>query len=262
MPKCSAYGCVMLLWCTAGMVWAEVQTKTVTYRDGDTTCVGYLAWDDAHREPRPGVLVLHEWWGLDEYAKKRARQLAELGYVALAADMYGEGKTVDHPQDAGAMAARVRANVQGWRRRAQAGLSTLKQQPPCNPQRVAVIGYCFGGATALQLAYSGAEIQAVATFHAALPTPSPEEARAIKPRILVCHGADDTFISAEAINKFRQALDDAHVMYEFLSIPGAVHSFTVPDADRHNVPGLKYHREADELSWKKMRELFAQTIDR
>jgi dienelactone hydrolase len=239
---------------------AAVQTKTVHYKDGDQACVGFLAWDDAVRGPRPGVLVVHEWWGLDDYARGRAKQLAELGYIAFAADMYGDGKTVDHPKDAGEMAGKVRANVQAWRKRAQAGLAILKADPNCDAKKLAAIGYCFGGSTALQLAYSGNDLKAVATFHAALPAPSPDEAKQIKPRILVCNGADDTFIPATAIASFREALDKAGVKYEFVNLPGAVHSFSVPGADAHNVPGLKYNKSADEASWKKMKDLFATTL--
>jgi len=239
---------------------AAVQTKTIKYKDGDQECVGFLAWDDTMTSPRPGVLVLHEWWGLDDYARGRAKQLAELGYVAFAADMYGEGKTVDHPQDAQQMAGKVRANVQAWRKRALAGLEVLKTDPNCDPKKIAAIGYCLGGSTALQLAYSGADLKAVSTFHAALPTPTAEEAKAIKAQVLVCNGADDKFIPDEAIKAFREALDKAGVKNEFVNYKGAVHSFTVPGADTHGNPGMKYNKEADQDSWKKMKDLFAATL--
>src|SRR5215207_2178582 len=130
---------------------AAVQTKTITYKAGDLECRGHLAWDDAAQGPRPGVLVVHEWWGLDDYARKRAEQLAKLGYVAFAADMYGEGKTVKHPEEAGKMATQVRANVQQWRKRAAEALEVLKAQPQCDKTKLAALGYCFGGSTALQL---------------------------------------------------------------------------------------------------------------
>src|SRR2546423_7867592 len=145
---------------------AGVQTKTVSYKHGDLECRGFLAWDDALKGPRPGVLVLHEWWGLNDYARGRAEQLAKLGYVAFAADMYGEGKTAAHPKEAGEMATKVRSNLQDWRKRAAEALEVLKSQPQCDPTKLAAIGYCFGGSTALQLAYSGADLKAVATFHA------------------------------------------------------------------------------------------------
>jgi dienelactone hydrolase len=241
-----------------GSIQADVQTKNITYKHGDVECHGYLAWDDAVQGPRPGVLVLHEWWGLNDYARKRAEQLAKLGYVAFCADLYGEGKVTEHPKEAGEMATRVRANVQDWRQRAAEALEVLASQPQCDKSRLAAIGYCFGGSTALQLAYSGADLKAVITFHAALPTPTPQEAQQIKPTILICNGADDKFIPEPAIQSFRNALDKAGVKYEFVSYPGAVHSFTVPDADRHQNPGMKYNKAADEDSWKRMAELLAE----
>lgn len=240
---------------------AAVQTKKITYKDGDTVCHGVLAWDDAIAGPRPGVLVVHEWWGLNDYAVKRAQQLAGLGYVAFAADMYGDGKVVDHPKDAGALASKVRANVDAWRKRALAGLDALKAQPQCDQNRLAAIGYCFGGSTALQLALAGTPgVLAVVSFHGALPTPTEAEAKQVKAAILVCHGADDKFISDEAIKGFRAALDKAGVKYDFQSYPGAVHSFTVPDADKKGIDGIRYHKAADEASWAAMRKLFQEKL--
>lgn len=239
---------------------AAVQTKVVKYKHGDQECHGYLAWDDSTAGPRPGVLIVHEWWGLNEYAKDRAKKLAELGYAAFCADMYGDGKVVEHPKDAMEMTGKLRNNIDDWRKRAQEALATLKAQPECQPDKVAAIGYCFGGSTCLQLAYSGADVKAVATFHAGLPTPKPEEAKAIKAQILVCNGADDSFIPAEAIKAFRSALDTAKTKYEFVNYPGTVHSFTVPDADKRGNPGMKYQKTADEDSWKKLQDLFSMTL--
>ena len=239
---------------------AAVQTKVVKYRHGAQECIGFLAWDDAKEGKRPGVLVVHEWWGLNDYARDRAKKLAELGYIAFCADMYGDGKVVEHPRDAGEMAGKVRMNVEDWRKRAQEALKTLASQPQCDAGKLAAIGYCFGGSTCLQLAYSGADLKAVATFHAALPAPTGDEAKQIRPQVLICHGADDKFIPEEAIKSFRGALDTARAKYEFVAYPGAVHSFTVPDADKHNIPGLKYQQAADEASWKKLQELLGKTL--
>jgi dienelactone hydrolase len=237
---------------------AAVQTKKVTYKHNGLECQGYLAWDDAVKGPRPGVLVVHEWWGLNDYARKRAEQLAELGYIAFAADMYGEGKTTAHPKEAGEMAGKVRANVADWRQRAAAALDVLKSQPQCDKTKLAAIGYCFGGSTALQMAFAGADLTAVVSFHGALPTPTPAEAKQVKAAILVCHGAADTFIPDKAIKDFRDALDKAGVKYEFVAYPGVVHSFTVPDADKHGIAGMKYDPKADHDSWERMKKLFAQ----
>jgi dienelactone hydrolase len=246
-------------WLVVGAVAeAAVQTKEITYKAGQVTAKGFLAWDDAVKGPRPGVLVVHEWWGLNDYARHRAEQLAQLGYVALAADMYGDGKSTTHPDEAGQMAKQVRDNLPEWRQRAEAGLDTLKAQPQCDKTRLAAIGYCFGGSTALQLAFSGADLKAVATFHAALPPPTPEDVRRTKATLLICHGADDKFIPDASIKAFREALDKGGVKYEFISYPGAVHSFTVPEADKVGNPGMKYNKTADEDSWKRMKALFAE----
>jgi dienelactone hydrolase len=240
----------------AGPARAEVKTKTIDYEHGGTKLKGYLAYDDAAKGKRPGVLVVHEWWGLNDYARKRAEQLAGLGYVAFAADMYGDGKTTAHPKEAGEMATKVRANLDAWRGRATAALDVLKAQPQCDKTKLAAIGYCFGGSTALQLAFAGADLKAVVSFHGALPAPSEEDARRVKAAILVCHGGDDKFIPDAAIKAFRDGLDKAGVKYEFVSYPGVVHSFTVPEADKVGNPGMKYDKAADEDSWKRMLKLF------
>ena len=183
----------------AGAASAAVQTKTVDYEADGVQLKGFLAYDDAAKDKRPGVLVFPEWWGLNDYAKTRARQLAEMGYVAFAADLYGDGKVIDvaHPQDAQKMATALRMNVKAWRGRAEAALKVLTGQPNVDASKVAAIGYCLGGSTALQLAYAGADLKAVSTFHAALPAPTAEEAKAIKGRVLVNHGADDKFIPGQ-----------------------------------------------------------------
>jgi len=244
----------------AGTAPAAVVTKTVEYEFDGVKLKGYIAYNDGATDKRPGVLVVHEWWGLDEYAKGRCKQLAEAGYVAFAPDMYGEGKTTEHPADAKKMADLTRENVKVWRGRAEAGLKQLKAHPQVDGDKLAAIGYCFGGSTCLQLAYSGADLKAVVTFHAALPKPTAEEAKAIKPRVLVCHGADDFFITADAIKAFRAALDDAKTKYEFVSYKDAVHSFTVPGADKHMIKGMKYDKTADEDSWKRTLALFKDAM--
>ncbi len=248
---------LLLLAAPAG---AALKSKKVTYKLGGMECHGHLAWDESIQGKRPGVLVVHEWWGLNDYARKRAEQLAEMGYITFAADMYGEGKLATHPKEAGEMAGKVRQNVEDWRRRAAAALDVLKAQPQCDTTRLAAIGYCFGGSTALQLAYSGADLKVVVSFHGALQAATDAEARQIKPFILVCHGADDSFIPEKSIQAFRAALDKAGVKYEFVAYPGAVHSFTVPDADKHGIKGIAYNKAADQASWKRMTDLFAERL--
>jgi dienelactone hydrolase len=251
---------LVLAW-GAAMAPAAVKTKTVTYKHGGVTFKGHLAWDDSIKGKRPGVLVVHEWWGLNDYARKRAEQLAKLGYVAFACDMYGEGKKTTHPKEAGAMATAVRKDLATWVGRARASLKVLEDHEAVDPKKLAAIGYCFGGSTALQLAYSGADLAAVVSFHGALPIPDEDQAKAIKARILICHGALDTFIPEATIQKVRAALDNARADYQMIYYGGAVHSFTVPDAGKAGVKGLAYNAAADRRSWAEMRRLFREAFE-
>jgi dienelactone hydrolase len=253
---------VLVFACAAAAVQADVKTKGINYTYNGVTLKGYLAWDDSAKEKRPGVLVVHEWWGLNDYARKRAEQLAGLGYVAFACDMYGEGKVTEHPKEAAQMAGELRKNLETWLGRAQAGLKVLREQDQVDPTRVASIGYCFGGSTALQLAYSGADLKAVVTFHAAVPVPEAKQAEAIKAKLMICHGAADSFIPEETLQKARNAYDAAKVDYQMLYFGGAVHSFTVPGIDRLGVKGLAYNAEADQRSWQDMQQLFRETLTR
>jgi dienelactone hydrolase len=191
-----------------GEALAEVRTKIIEYKDGEATLKGMLAWDDATSGKRPGVLVVHEWWGLNDYAKYRAKRLAEEGYIAFALDMYGDDKVTKHAEEAGAWAKQVAGNIEGWRARANRGLEVLKEQPQVDASNVAAIGYCFGGSTVMQMAYAGSDVKAVVSFHGSLP-PAGEEVTSIKPRVLVAHGRDDGFIPAERVIAFQDALDRA-----------------------------------------------------
>ncbi|MCU0702936.1 MAG: dienelactone hydrolase family protein [Fimbriiglobus sp.] len=243
-----------------GSGMAAVKSKKVEYKYDGVTFAGELYWDDAGTGKRPGVLVFHEWWGLDAHAKAKAEELAKLGYVAFAADMYGDGKVAEHPTDAGKMATAVRANVDVWRGRAKEALKVLTADEHVDATKVAAIGYCFGGTTAIQLAASGADVKAVSTFHAALPKLKDDEAKAIKAKVLVNHGADDKFIPAEAIAAFQKAMADAKVSLDFREYKGAVHSFTVKTADEKKLDGMKYDKDADEKSWSATKTLFAEAF--
>jgi len=246
----------------ANFASAAVVTKIVDYEYEGTKLKGFLAYDDSSKDKKPGVLVFPEWWGLNDYAKNRAKQLAEMGYVAFAADLYGEGKVIDtaHPEDAGKMAGALRMNQKTWRGRAEAALKQLTGQPNVEASKVAAIGYCLGGSTALQLAYSGADLKAVVTFHAGLASPTPQEAKAIKAKVLICHGGADKFIPEKAIADLKASLKAANVPLDFVAYDGVVHSFTVPEADKVGNPGMKYDKKADEDSWKRMKDLFQETL--
>jgi len=170
---------------------AKVITQSVAYQHDNVTLEGYLAFDDSIKGKRPGVLVVHEWWGLNDYARKRAAQLAGMGYVAFAVDMYGKGKVTSHPNEAGEWMKEITSNVETWGRRAMAGLQVLEKDPRTDPNRIAAIGYCFGGATVQQLAYSGANLRGVVSFHGSPLPPTGDQAKKVKAKILICHGAAD-----------------------------------------------------------------------
>lgn len=245
---------------TAAGAPAAVKTEPVTYTYDGQTFKGVLAYDDAASGKRPGVLVVHEWWGLDDYALDRAKQLAGMGYVAFAADMYGNGKTTAHPSEAGQFAGEVRKNVGTWVGRAKAALKVLQDSPRVDPTKLAAIGYCFGGSTALQLALAGADLDAVASFHGAPVPATPEQAKAVKAAVLIAHGEADGFIQKEKMDEMLAALKAGGVAVEYAGYPGVVHSFTVPAADKVGNPGMKYDATADKDSWDRMVKLFAEKL--
>jgi len=238
--------------------YGEVLTKTVEYEHRGVKLKGHLAWEDSYKDKLPGALVVHEFWGLNEYAKKRANQLAALGYVAFAIDMYGDGKFTEHPEEAGKMASAVRENIGTWLGRTEAGLKILRDHERVDARRIAAIGYCFGGSTVLQMAYNGIDVAAVVSFHGSLPIP--ESTAKIKARILICHGADDPFVKQETVDKLRSILDAGKVGYRFVAYPGAVHSFTVPGAEQRGMKGAAYNESADKQSWQDMLALFKEVF--
>jgi len=250
---------VLVLALAALPAHAAVIGKEVEYRAGDTALKGFLAYDDAKPGKRPGVLVVHEWWGLNDYARKRATMLAELGYTALAVDMYGNGKTTEHSNDAGAFTKEVTQNLAVERARFQAALDLLKSQPTTDPGRIAAIGYCFGGGVVLQMAREGVDLAGVASFHGSLGTDQPAKKGGVKARVLVLHGADDPFVPKEQIEQFKQEMTQAGADYTFIAYPGATHGFTNSDADRlgaaNNMP-IKYNAKADQASWAEMQAFF------
>ena len=174
---------------------AELRREFVEYKDGDVLLEGYLVYDDAIRGKRPGVVVVHEWWGLNDYIQRRAREVAELGYIAFAIDMYGKGVRAQDPQKAGELSGSITKDPKLLRSRAAAGLDVLKKNDLTDSGKIAAIGYCFGGKTVLELARSGAELAGVASFHGVLDTQNPDDAKNIKGSVLVLHGGDDTFVS-------------------------------------------------------------------
>jgi dienelactone hydrolase len=236
---------------------AAVQHKTVEYKDGDTLLEGYLAWDDAQTMARPGVIVVHEWMGLNDYAKMRADMLAELGYIAFAADIYGKGVRPSNPQEAGAEAGKYRSDRALLRSRMNSALAQLKALPDVDSARVAAIGYCFGGMSVLELARSGADIAGVVSFHGSLDTPNPADAKNIKAKVLVLTGAADPHVPAEQVAALQKELTDAHVDWQLKYFSDAMHAFTNP-ASNNPSGGAQYNERADKRSWQDMLDFFAE----
>lgn len=241
--------------------YAKVVSQPVEYTHDGKDFEGYLAYDDTVKEKRPGVLVVHEWWGLNDYVRSRVDRLAELGYVAFALDMYGKGIWTNDSAKAKELADHLRGQPL-LRQRAQAGLDILRKSELIDPGRIAAIGYCFGGTTVLELAYSGADIAGVVSFHGGLTPPKSEEYNQIQAKILVCHGADDNFISPEAIQTFQNALRESGKDWQMVYYGGAVHSFTNPAADKAGLKGIAYDKKADERSWSYMQLFFEEIFSK
>ncbi len=256
MKIISAYVLTLCLLMAIASANADVQIKTVEYNDGDVVLQGYFAWDDAIEGRRPGVVVAHEWWGLNDYARTRAEMLAKLGYVALAIDMYGKGKVTEHANEASAWMKQINANTEHWQLRARLGLDVLRKHEFVDPTRLAAIGYCFGGSTVMQLAYSGATLKGVVSFHGSLPVATKQQARNVKASVLIAHGNADTFVPSERIAQFTAAMDEAHVDWQMVNYGGARHSFTNPNADRYGIKGVSYNKQADRRSWRHMQQFF------
>lgn len=234
--------------------------NNLEYTNGKTKFIGHLAGEDGGTGRRPGIVVFPEAFGLGDHAKKRADRLAQLGYVALAADINGDGALYNDMAQLGPVIQGFYDDRAEWRSRARAALDALRAQPGVDGSRLAAIGYCFGGTTALELARSGAPLAAIATFHAGLIAELPEDAGRLRARVLINHGADDPLVKKEVIDTVMTELRRDKVDWQVIFYGNAVHSFTNPEADARQVPALKYHKEADERSWSVMRHLFEEAF--
>lgn len=244
----------------ASMAWAAVVGEVVEYKHGEAVLEGYLAYDDATEAPRPGVLVIHEWKGLGEYAKRRARELAELGYIAFAADMYGKEIRPQTHEEAAAQAGIYKNDRALMRARVEAALGVLRAHPLADAAKLGAVGYCFGGTTVLELARSGADVKGVVSFHGALSTPNPDDAKNIKGKVLVEHGGSDSFVGPEEVEAFRKEMADAKVDMRLKIQPNAVHSFTVKEAGDDPSKGMAYNEQADKNSWEDMKAFFKEVF--
>jgi len=250
---------------TLTVLHADIRTREVTYEADGVQLRGFIAFDDAPAGKRPGILIVHEWWGQNQYARDRAKMLASLGYVAMAVDMYGDGKTADHPEDAMRFSSAVSGNMPVMQGRFNAALAVLSADPRVDPDRIGAIGYCFGGGVVLNMARSGAPLKVVVSFHGSLGTSHPAHKGDVKAKLLVCNGADDTFVSADAIAAFRKEMDDAGVDYRFVQYEGAIHSFTNPASTELGKKfglAMAYNEKADKESWAVMKEFFSSALSR
>ena len=238
----------------------KLKEDNVSYTGDGITMNGFVVYDENKEGTRPAVLVIHEWWGLNDYAKRRARQLAELGYIAMAVDMYGNGKTADNPDSAGKYATPFYKDPQMTKARFDAALEKLKTYSQTDGNKIAAIGYCFGGAQVLNLARLGEALRGVVSFHGNL-LGVPLDKNKLKADILVCHGAADLFVPQKEADLFKQQMDSAGAKYTFKAYEGAVHAFTNPDAtamgEKFKIP-IKYNAAADSASWNDMKDFFAR----
>lgn len=241
---------------------AEIVTRTVEYKQGETVLEGVLAYDTAGPARKPGVLVVPDWMGVTATTRKKVEQLAAMGYVAFAADVYGKGVRPASGKEAGPLAGSYKKDRPLLRARVVAGFDELARQPNVEKDRIAAIGYCFGGTTAIELARAGAGVVAVVSFHGGLDSPTPADGKNIKGKILALHGADDPFVPAADLAAFEQEMRANGVDWQLVKYGGSVHSFTNPAAGNDNSKGNAYNASADRRSWKAMEDFFAEVLTR
>jgi len=246
----------------AGTARAAIKEEPVTYKDGETTMKGFVVYDDAKKGKRPGIVLVHEWWGITKHIHNEARRFAREGYTAFIADMFGDGKTADNPKDAGALAGSVMKNPKIMEARFNAAREQLTKHPTVDGARIGAAGYCFGGTVALNMARAGTELAGVAAFHAGLSmnTPAPQS---VKAKVLVLNGADDPFIKPEQLEAFKKDMDAAKADYRVINYPGAVHAYTNPEATaagkKFNLP-LAYNAKVDKEAKAEADKFFAAAL--
>jgi dienelactone hydrolase len=260
MKRIAFAAVALVLALGSGQALAAVKTKSIEYKDGNVTLQGFLAYDDAAKGKRPGVLVVHEWWGHNEHARKQAERLAKAGYVGFALDMYGKGKVAKHPDDAKKFMGEVTKNPQLIAARFNAALAMLKKQPQVDGEKIAAVGYCFGGGVVLNMARAGADLDAVATFHGALDAQTPAQKGKVKAQILVQTGGQDEMIPKPAVEAFEKEMKAVGAKYRVITYPTAKHSFTNPDAGKAGMPQLAYDAEVDKKSWAELLGFLKKTF--
>jgi dienelactone hydrolase len=249
-----------LMLAFASEATAKVTTQRVEYRDGDTVCQGWVSYDDAVKGKRPAVLLVHDWMGVSDHQKEQIERLAGLGYLALAADVYGKGVRPTNAQEASAEARKYYKDAALLRRRVRAALDYMASLPQTDATRMAATGYCFGGRCVLELARSGAPLKAVVTFHGSLAASTPADSSTFRPKVLVLHGADDPNVTQAEVSAFMDEMRAAHADWQVVQYSGAVHAFTDPRAGNDNSKGAAYNATADRRSWQAMRDFLAETL--
>lgn len=236
----------------------ELIKKNIAYGEGDTQMEGYLVYDDTQKSKRPGILVIHDWMGISEFSKQKADALAQMGYVAFTADIYGIKNRPKDAKQAAAISSQLKGERKLLRSRVLAALKVLQKEEEVQSDKIAAIGYCFGGTTVLELARSGAEVAGVVSFHGGLSSPTPEDAKQIKGKVLVLHGADDPLVPVEEVTAFQKEMREAKVDWQMVSYGNAVHAFTYPEAAKYGIEGVAYNKAADQRSWKVMKVFFKE----
>ena len=235
---------------------AQLKEENITYTRDNINMNGYVVYNDDGKEKKPAVLVVHEWWGLNDYSKQRARELAYLGYVAMAVDMFGNGQTASSPDEAMKLAGPFYQNPQLTKTRLDAALSKLKTYPQVDTSNIAAIGYCYGGYAVLNAAKLGEPLKGVVSFHGNLSGVKPDKGL-LKSKVLVLHGEADPIVKPEEVSQFKKQMDSIGADYSFKSYPNAKHAFTNPAADsvenKFHI-GVGYNAEADRQSWNEMKD--------
>jgi dienelactone hydrolase len=243
---------------------AGVHTQIVQYESGGVQLTGFLAFDDSIKGKRPGILVVHEWWGHNTHARQRAQMLARLGYTAFALDMYGEGKLADHPKKAGEFMNAAFTNWDASQAKFRDAKKFLQNHATVDAEQIGAIGFCFGGAVSIRMARGGEDLKGIVAFHSALPDQPKMEKNKVTAAILVINGAEDGFLKSDTVASFTKEMVDANVDFTYKSLQGVRHSYTNPQADefskKFNLPTLKYDQAADKESWKMMDQFFKRVF--
>jgi dienelactone hydrolase len=251
---------IIILLLSQIRLFSQIKTETVEYKDGGVNLKGFIAFEENITGKLPVVMIVHEWWGLNDYPKMRAQQLAELGYLAFAVDMYGDGKVAVSPADAGKLAGAVRGDIPKLRDRINSAFEFIKSDKRADPSKIAIIGYCFGGGVALELARTGADLKGAVCFHGGVSTPNPAETKIVKAKILICQGGDDKNVSDKDLKSFQDEMNGLKVDWQINIYSGAVHAFTNPKAGNNPSSGVAYNERADKRSFAEMKQFLNEVF--